>query len=226
MARLDAWVRTGSIEYDDGLHSPRAARAGVGDRRQDHRRHEGQAAADDDARRYVDGNDQRLLRSATACQGRLLRTQGRSGLDHRTGQAGEGHAHRRRARHSSNDNGVEFHYGDDFTEKATRGQLRGYCAALDFLEEFRADCIGWQYQLGLDPFVAAVGLRRRSAQLGVSAREQRQHGRLLHRSRPGQRAADGDAEAPAAGARTARIGRVPRRALGRRCTRGASSGCC
>ena len=47
------------------------------------------------------------------------------------------------------DKGVEFHYGDDFTEDATRGQLRAYCAVLDFLEEFRCDCLGWQYQLGL-----------------------------------------------------------------------------
>jgi L-fucose isomerase-like protein len=48
-----------------------------------------------------------------------------------------------------NDKGVTFHYGDDFGEDATRGQLRAYCAVLDFLAEFRADCLGWQYQLGL-----------------------------------------------------------------------------
>lgn len=48
-----------------------------------------------------------------------------------------------------NDRGVTFHYGGDFTEEATRGQLRAYCAVLDFLAEFRADCLGWQYQLGL-----------------------------------------------------------------------------
>jgi L-fucose isomerase-like protein len=47
------------------------------------------------------------------------------------------------------DRGVEFHYADDFTEDATRGQLRDYCAVLDLLGEFRADCLGWQYQLGL-----------------------------------------------------------------------------
>jgi L-fucose isomerase-like protein len=46
-------------------------------------------------------------------------------------------------------NGVEFHYGDDFDERATRAQLRDYCAVLDLLAEFRADCLGWQYQLGL-----------------------------------------------------------------------------
>ena len=47
------------------------------------------------------------------------------------------------------DRGVEFHYGDDFDVNATRAQLRDYCAALDLLGEFRADCVGWQYQLGL-----------------------------------------------------------------------------
>lgn len=47
------------------------------------------------------------------------------------------------------DKGVTFHYGGDFSESATREQLRAYCAVLDFLGEFRADCLGWQYQLGL-----------------------------------------------------------------------------
>ena len=51
------------------------------------------------------------------------------------------------------DRGVTFHYGergaDDFTESATREQLRDYLAVLDLASEFDADCIGWQYQLGL-----------------------------------------------------------------------------
>jgi L-fucose isomerase-like protein len=47
------------------------------------------------------------------------------------------------------DRGVTFHYGGDFTEAATREQLRDYLVVLDMVEEFRADCIGWQYQLGL-----------------------------------------------------------------------------
>ena len=37
----------------------------------------------------------------------------------------------------------------DFTAEATREQLRGYLAVLDLLAEFKADCVGWQYQLGL-----------------------------------------------------------------------------
>ncbi|WP_152049634.1 fucose isomerase [Tautonia marina] len=51
------------------------------------------------------------------------------------------------------DRGVTFHWGEpdalDFTEDSTREQLRGYLAVLDLAAEFQADCIGWQYQLGL-----------------------------------------------------------------------------
>ncbi|HEY6556152.1 MAG TPA: hypothetical protein VI072_02725 [Polyangiaceae bacterium] len=53
------------------------------------------------------------------------------------------------------DRGVAFHWreGDaqDFTEEATREQLRDYLVALDFIHEYKADCLGWQYQLGLIP---------------------------------------------------------------------------
>lgn len=51
------------------------------------------------------------------------------------------------------DRGVTFHWGEkgaaDFTEHATREQLRDYLAVLDLAAEFGADCIGWQYQLGM-----------------------------------------------------------------------------
>jgi len=51
--------------------------------------------------------------------------------------------------------GLTFHWqeGDaaDFDEQATREQLRDYLAVLDMVGEFKADCIGWQYQLGLIP---------------------------------------------------------------------------
>lgn len=51
--------------------------------------------------------------------------------------------------------GVKFHWreegAEDFTEDATWKQLRMYLAALDLLDEFKADCLGWQYQLGLLP---------------------------------------------------------------------------
>ncbi len=49
--------------------------------------------------------------------------------------------------------GVAFHWGEadaeDFTPDSTKNQLRVYLAVLDLLGEFRADCLGWQYQLGL-----------------------------------------------------------------------------
>lgn len=51
------------------------------------------------------------------------------------------------------DKGVTFHWREkgakDFDEEATRQQLRMYLAVLDLVKEFKADCVGWQYQLGL-----------------------------------------------------------------------------
>ncbi len=51
------------------------------------------------------------------------------------------------------DKGVTFHWGEpgveDFTPEATKEQLRDYLAVVDLLAEFKADCLGWQYQLGL-----------------------------------------------------------------------------
>ena len=53
------------------------------------------------------------------------------------------------------DRGLAFHWGEDgaadFDERATREQLRDYLAVLDMVDEFKADCLGWQYQLGLIP---------------------------------------------------------------------------
>jgi L-fucose isomerase-like protein len=53
------------------------------------------------------------------------------------------------------DRGVTFHHGEagaeDFTSEATKEQLRDYIAVSGMLEEFKADCLGWQYQLGLIP---------------------------------------------------------------------------
>ena len=49
--------------------------------------------------------------------------------------------------------GVTFHWGEgdgaDFDEAATREQLRDYLVVLDLVDEFKADCIGWQFQIGL-----------------------------------------------------------------------------
>jgi len=51
--------------------------------------------------------------------------------------------------------GVTFHWGErgatDFDERATKEQLRDYLAVLDMIGEYKADCLGWQYQLGLIP---------------------------------------------------------------------------
>ena len=53
------------------------------------------------------------------------------------------------------DKGVTFHYGEpgaeDFAASATKEQLRDYLAVTDMVREFKADCVGWQYQLGLVP---------------------------------------------------------------------------
>jgi L-fucose isomerase-like protein len=53
------------------------------------------------------------------------------------------------------DRGVTFHWGgsgaEDFDERATREQLRDYLAVVDMVGEYKADCVGWQYQLGLIP---------------------------------------------------------------------------
>ena len=77
------------------------------------------------------------------------------------------------------DKGVTFHWGengaDDFDEKATREQLRDYLAVLDLVDEFKADCLGWQYQLGLMPLRAAVatsaeGLFNSACRPGVERR--------------------------------------------------------
>jgi L-fucose isomerase-like protein len=52
--------------------------------------------------------------------------------------------------------GVTFHWGEgsasDFDESATYEQLRDYLTALDMVKEHEADCLGWQYQLGLIPW--------------------------------------------------------------------------
>jgi len=53
------------------------------------------------------------------------------------------------------DKGINFRYGEadaqDFDAAATKEQLRDYLAVLDLIDEFKADCLGWQYQLGLIP---------------------------------------------------------------------------
>jgi L-fucose isomerase-like protein len=49
--------------------------------------------------------------------------------------------------------GVTFHWNEqdatDFDESSTCDQLRDYLAVVDLVTEYKADCVGWQYQLGL-----------------------------------------------------------------------------
>lgn len=53
------------------------------------------------------------------------------------------------------DRGVTFHWrekgAEDFDEAATKEQIRDYLSVLDLVREYKADCVGWQYQLGLLP---------------------------------------------------------------------------
>ncbi|MCB9577928.1 MAG: fucose isomerase [Polyangiaceae bacterium] len=53
------------------------------------------------------------------------------------------------------DRGLVFHWGEgdakDFDEHSSKEQLRDYLVVKDLVEEYGADCIGWQYQLGLIP---------------------------------------------------------------------------
>jgi L-fucose isomerase-like protein len=57
--------------------------------------------------------------------------------------------------------GLKFHwrsndFGEDardFTEESTKTQLRMYLTVLDLMAEFKCDCLGWQYQLGLIPLL-------------------------------------------------------------------------
>lgn len=53
------------------------------------------------------------------------------------------------------ESGIKFHWGElgaeDFDENASKEQLRDYLTVLDIVNEFKADCVGWQYQLGLVP---------------------------------------------------------------------------
>ncbi len=164
MARLDEWIRSGRIAYPTGqLHTPSGC----------------PAAAEDIARRVHDDIQRRrvlALMLGDTSMGmingylghRLLNTIGFS--EHKVDQAwiverGRKIEPRRidAALAFVRDQGVTFHWhgkgcpqsiaGDaaDFTEDATREQLRDYLAVLDLVREFKTDCIGWQYQLGLLP---------------------------------------------------------------------------
>ena len=117
------------------------------------------------------------------------------------------------------DRGVTFHWqeadAEDFTPAATREQLRGYLAVLDLLAEFQADCLGWQYQLGLLKLLPPSDFAEGLLELARPARGQRPGRDHQHRGRPGKPGADGADEAAPRGQGAARRRHVPRRALGR-----------
>ena len=156
MERLDAWCSTGRIDYpedDIAYHAP------IG------------AGASARARTVAEGFRRRralLLMLGDTSMGmingyfgpRLLNRHGFA--EHKIDQAwildrGRGIDAKRieDAFAFVTDRGVTFHWGEDgaadFDEKATREQLRDYLAVLDLVGEYRADCLGWQYQLGLLP---------------------------------------------------------------------------
>jgi L-fucose isomerase-like protein len=156
MERLDEWCRTGSVAYAedelafDAPVSAEAARLG-------------QAVADEIRRRRV-----LALMLGDTSMGmingyfgpRLLNPIGFT--EHKVDQAwiidrGR-HVEAGRIEDAFafvTDRGVIFHWGEedaaDFDAVATREQLRDYLVVLDLLDEFKADCVGWQYQLGLLP---------------------------------------------------------------------------
>jgi len=149
MDHLDMWIRTGSIAHDDSCVRP----ATVTDRRSPavtrvidglRARRPLAAMLGDTSMGMINGyfGPQRLARvgfSEHKIDQAWVIEQGKA-VDERRIDGGLEFVRK---------HGVQFHYGGDFDEFATRGQLRDYFAVLDLLAEFRADCVGWQYQLGL-----------------------------------------------------------------------------
>ena len=121
-----------------------------------------------------------------------------------------------------------FHWRDvdaeDFTPESTKEQLRGYLAVLDLVDEFQADCVGWQYQLGLLKLLPPSDFAEGSAQLARSPRRGRQGRHHRDRGGPGQPRADGVDEATPRSQGAARRGHVSRRPLGRDSRRPISLG--
>ena len=154
MARLDEWCSTGSICYaEDGIsYDPHVSAEASGIAR---------SVADQIRRRRI-----LALMLGDTSMGmingyfgpRLLNRVGFA--EHKVDQAwiidrGRGIKQRRidEALAFVKEKGVTFHYGqdgaEDFDENATIEQIRDYLVVLDLIGEFKADCVGWQYQLGL-----------------------------------------------------------------------------
>ncbi len=71
------------------------------------------------------------------------------------------------------DRGVQFPLGSrrrDFSAEATQATIAIYLAVLDLVDEFGADCVGWQYQLGLLKLLPPSDFSEGLAQLVTPAR--------------------------------------------------------
>jgi L-fucose isomerase-like protein len=156
MARLEEWCTTGAIAYDESdlsYHAPIAATAS---------RLAREVADEFRARRAL------ILMLGDTSMGmingyfgpRMLHKHGFA--EHKVDQAWIIDRGRRiddkridEALRFVKEKGVTFHWreknAEDFTEDSTREQLRDYLVVKDMIDEFRADCLGFQYQLGLIP---------------------------------------------------------------------------
>lgn len=156
MDRLSEWLRTGAIAYSESsLHQPPSVTGGALEIAE-------KVAASIEQRRVL------TLMLGDTSMGMINgyfgpRVLARHGFaEHKVDQAWIPHRMRsiddarvERAFQFLLESGLEFHWkekdAEDFTEAATREQLRMYLAVLDLIDEFKADCLGWQYQLGLIP---------------------------------------------------------------------------
>lgn len=154
MQRLEAWCTKGKIEYStDALHAPPptpAAAQAIADGvyEQFRRRRALVLMLGDTSMGMINGYfGPRLLSRVGFAEHKVdqawIIERGKSILGDRIDAALE----------FVRSKGVTFHYGiegaEDYDANATREQLRDYLAVLDLVNEFHADCIGWQYQLGL-----------------------------------------------------------------------------
>jgi hypothetical protein len=156
MARLEEWCATGAIAYGEGdvaygaPVSPRAEALAAGVAREFHERRALILMLGDTSMGMINGY----------FGPRLLHRHGFT--EHKVDQAWIIHRGRDIAATRLDAavafvkaKGVTFHWGEagaaDFTPDGTREQLRDYLAVLDLVNEYRADCLGWQYQLGLLP---------------------------------------------------------------------------
>ncbi|MAW82444.1 MAG: fucose isomerase [Parvularcula sp.] len=154
MARLEEWVENGAIAYDETAISETPAAPAPA-----------QAIADAVAASMADRRPLALMLGDTSMGmtngyfgPRLLSKIGFS--EHKVDQAWIIERGKFISESRINDalafvteKGVMFYYeqegAEDFTVDATREQLRDYLVVLDLVDEFKADCVGWQYQLGL-----------------------------------------------------------------------------